>query len=366
MTFYMFLCIILLIILLPSKQKGVWRKASIILTTIILLGVYGLRNVNVGIGDVVNVYLPEYNWVVMKLNYFQILNRFKDPAFYIMTKFIINISNNNVNFWLFVCAALYIIPLMKLIDNESSNPLISVFMFLAFDFFGTAFSGLRHCIACGILFFSFKYLKDEKFLPFLIVVIIASCFHITALLFLLAYPVINVIKWKEYSSNKIFMLNVIVLCLLVFNKIMGNYILKSIFDIVINVFNLSRFSIYTAENYSSLNSNLFIIHYAFFLFSSLLYKNNIIKPNSNEDIFYKLQFIGVILLTFVGTLGEFYRLSYFFISYSIFLIPSAINMFRYGNTRKAVSLLILAMCFVYFLFFGIYNNVLVPYRFFWR
>lgn len=78
-----------------------------------------------------------------------------------------------------------LIPIFYSIWIYSELRQFSLLIFLAQGFF-VNLSLYRQWCAMAILTFSFKYIK-ERFIPFLIIVILAAFFHRTALLFLIVY-----------------------------------------------------------------------------------------------------------------------------------------------------------------------------------
>ena len=365
MLFYIVMLSLILVVGIPmslTENKNV-RKICMFLETIIFLIVLGLRDMHIGMGDVVNVYMPEYRHI-LEFSFFDIIKKFKDPIFYVITRICILISNNNISFWLTVCAAAYIIPIMFLIYRESKYPLISIIIFVALNFFGTAFSGLRHCIACGILCFAYKPLNSRELWKFLLIVLFASMFHITSLIFLLAYPIIGYFKNRRISYNWFWGINLIIMFTFIMSKFLGKYIVNEVLNFIINVIGLKRFSIYATEGYSSLNDSLFFINYIIYFVSGyMLCTGKKIKDKENYKNFLILQALGTLLLTLVNSLGEFYRLAYFFIFYSILLVPELLCCFRNGFSRKCFCIFYVGICIYYFLFFGIQNNMIIPYKF---
>ena len=73
------------------------------------------------------------------------------------------------------------------IYKESKDPLISTIIFMGAEFFTLSFTALRQMIAVIIILNSFKYIKQKKLFKFICMVLLASTFHKTALIFIPAY-----------------------------------------------------------------------------------------------------------------------------------------------------------------------------------
>lgn len=80
-----------------------------------------------------------------------------------------------------------LIPIFGWIKKESRYPLLSLVMFIGMGMWNASIGIFRQWCAIAILTISYKYIKTRRFVPFLIVVLIAMLFHRTAAIFLLAY-----------------------------------------------------------------------------------------------------------------------------------------------------------------------------------
>lgn len=74
-----------------------------------------------------------------------------------------------------------------LIARYSKNPFLSVFLYVNFYLFYLDMNFIRQAIAMSIICFAYGFLKDKKFWRFLLLVIIASTFHFTALYMIPVY-----------------------------------------------------------------------------------------------------------------------------------------------------------------------------------
>lgn len=360
MTFYICMLFLIAIIMMPNYSKNIdknYKKISFYSVTIILIIIVGFRNINVGMGDTANLYIPEFKRII-NYNYKFIIENYKDPAFYMISKILLDIFKN-IRVLLIIYSSIYIIPVMYLIYKKSPYPILSILMFISLNFFGTAFSGIRHCCACGIIILSFFYLEKRNLKKFIISIIIASLFHITSIIFIIAYPMYNILS----KSNKKTYIKLLILTIIIFllNKIYGKYIIANVLNIIINNFNLSRFEIYAQNNFSSLNNNLFYMN--FIMFALVIFFKNKNVNNLKLSLYLTVQIIGLILLSFTTSLGELYRLAYYFIQFSIILVPNYITFLNNKSTNKIIRISISIILIIYFLFFSAKNTSIIPYQF---
>lgn len=93
-----------------------------------------------------------------------------------------------------VVYALILIPVYALINRESKDPLLSVIIFICFQFFVFDLTGLRQAIAMSICIIAFIVaLKHSKFslIAFIALVYLAGMIHRSALAFIMVYPIIR-------------------------------------------------------------------------------------------------------------------------------------------------------------------------------
>lgn len=111
----------------------------------------------------------------------------------------------NEQFFLAVCAAISMIPVALAIQKDSSAPMFSCLIYFALPLYELLFSALRQGIAVGLCFFALSAIENRKPLKFIAIVLAASTFHSTALLFLAAYPIYHLkmhlsIRWISIAA----------------------------------------------------------------------------------------------------------------------------------------------------------------------
>lgn len=217
---------------------------------------------------------------------------------------------------------------------------------------------LRHSIALGIILFSYKYLKEKNIFKFIFAIIIASLFHKTAIIFLIAYPVYNMLKF----GNKNYVIIVLALCISI---LFGNQLL----NFVIKILNEDRFSSY-ADAKTSLNLTNFYINVLVLLFTNIYYfvfytKDS--KKTKEINGLMNLSTISCVFLAFTPVLGEMYRISMFFGIFNIILVPNIIyEANKDSRYRPMIYYILYTILILYYLFFAINNALVNPYIFFWN
>lgn len=125
----------------------------------------------------------DYTWADFQL----IKNNIKDPFYHICGSLFAHLGFS-FHGWHMLIGFIYAFSIYLLVSRYSSNVYISYIVLITVGSFGFAMSGLRQTLAFAFLMFSFKYLENKKIIKFILFVLMASLFHSTAIIFLLAYP----------------------------------------------------------------------------------------------------------------------------------------------------------------------------------
>jgi len=98
---------------------------------------------------------------------------------------------------LLVLSLLILLPFCRSYEEETENPMIALMAFLALGMYMHAIIFWRQLVAMAILTFSYRFLREQRFLPFLLVVLTAMTFHKTAVVFVGLYILykVPITKW---------------------------------------------------------------------------------------------------------------------------------------------------------------------------
>ena len=100
--------------------------------------------------------------------------------------------------WFALMAVFAIVPCGWLISRECASPCLSTVLFIVLGCWHTSFNIVMQCASIGVLALGYRFLRDRHFLRWCIICVIASVFHITALImipvYFLAAPQIS---WKR-------------------------------------------------------------------------------------------------------------------------------------------------------------------------
>lgn len=272
----------------------------------------------------------------------------REPLYVLLNVIIASFTSD---FTVLLCsyALLYVISVGVLVFRYSNNPRWSFLILLSLGFLYFAMSGIRQTIALSILLFSYKYIRERKLIPFLLIVLLAYGFHNTSIIFLLAYPLATVkVTWKHCA-------------VLVIAYFVMTCFSNVVFFLLFNVLKWERLSSYE-NSVSTLSLSGALIQFSIFVFA-LVFKNSAVKRDCNNTGLINMAFLGCFFQLFTPVIAEFFRISMYFSIFNILMIPNVTTSIRIKNNKLLVgSAIPLVLLLYYFLFSGP-DPTITPYCF---
>lgn len=262
----------------------------------------------------------------------------------------------------------------RFIYKYSNNVWLSVYLFFTMGYFGMSMNTIRLNIAIVIILFSYDFLTEKKLFQFVSIVLLASLFHITALIFLLAWPITKL----KVNFNTISFL------------VVGSLALFFAFPIFLQVA-LSLFpnyQYYLGSSYLDGSTKIasvmnFLVDGSIVLLgiSSGYFKkpeeentqSDLFKSNGNE-INYGNEMLPLLLASLVITFISFKfslldRAGDYFAVFTLVYLPNSINYIHDRYLRLWITYSVVVLFFAYATTILIVRpewNVIYPYSFFWN
>lgn len=340
--------ILFLYVAIKGEKK---EKIVAIIGAVILFLLAALRAESVGI-DVKNYIAfyeknALYSWEELQKRISSDTVNLKDPVYH-YTGWMFSRLFKNPQWWLSAIALIYSIAVGKLIYKESQQTAISLVMLVSLGFFNISLSGLRQTIAMSILIFAYPFLKERRFIPFAILVFVASRYHLSAIAFFMVYPIAN----KKLGIYHIVIAGV---ALIVFYAFKG-----WLLEFLNTVLGSERFEGYTSGNASQLTMSGFAIQTVCFVFGLYYYKR-MIEDDERNLVLYNLSFVGWVFQLFSSFIAEFFRISMMFSIFNIILIANAASMEKEHRSRNILQIVV-ALVFVLYML----RDDGLRYQFFWQ
>lgn len=285
------------------------------------------------------------------LNYKQIFGQILSSGYNVAIEplwIALNYTSYNLGFGfrgiIVVSALLTLLPIFFVIFKESRNPILSLFFYYVLYIYFFSFNGIRQAIAISIVFLGFYFLKEQKIIPFVVTVIIASFFHISALVCL-------VVLLIRFIPQK----NIIYISIVLVSWVVGLTVADKLFLWAMYVFNYTSYQ--TAELGNIIGNALFQgVLSMFFIFC--LYT---VKDKTN--LYFNIFFIAVVFSNLLARVPHGNRIFLYFSIIQVLFLPILFyqNKLQQKMSIRTVIILYGMLMFYYkFGFHGIfpYQNIL--------
>lgn len=334
-----------------------------VFTGLILFLLVALRHTSMGILDTENVYLPIFTRV-QNHSFWEILTNsllsgndmswLNGKLFFLITKFIACFTDN-YQIYLGIIGAPYIITVMYIIYKYSKQPLISVIIFMALYYFYSFFL-LRQMLSMSFILLSYIFMKKEKPLFFIIMVLIATLIHQMAIVFLIAYPICKYIK---FGKKNFILIAVTFIITYFFPQII--YFLIEHLDFTGKIMQRIQHGIYDSSGAVSMFGAVLTI--AMLCFATFYKRQE--KSENRDDTLFHLSTLGSVIFCMSSVIGEFYRLSLFFSVFNILLVANYVVLEKNRKIQYALIASIVFCASIYMLTRTINNTNSNPYVFYW-
>ena len=318
-----YILLILFVAFLQFKNKSNNDKKSFIIAMLVLFSFAAFRGN--GSGDYFT-YI-EYSKYITSLDMVFASNFPMEIGFRIISYFV-NITSLHQQFVIIIMNAISIACIGIFIKRHSSNKILSVFLFLPF-YLQFDMHTARTAVAIGISVLSFQYIIDKKIIKFIIIVLLASAFHVISLAVLIIYLFKNI---KFDIKIGLFM---IAASMIIVSVVSIDETLVSLFDVIgLREISLKYLAYVSNKSYG----------YAFSLFDPrllisigiyILAKLRLTNPNKSETLLINITWLSAIVMVMLHEHTIFViRASSFFAIYTIILIPMLLRRIKDCVTLK--------------------------------
>jgi len=230
---------------------------------------------------------------------------------------------------------------------------LSIFFLFCDEWFFFSNNLVRQFVALGIFLYSIKFLANKNVKQFIIWVIIAGYFHMTAWLMI---PIF-LIPWQKLYNRRIWIVIYFISFFLGQNGTIINFLPRlferftqrvPVFNIYVNYF-YSKF--YETEVISA--NNLGVIFKALIGFYIIYFSKNVINRYPQSKLYFSLFFVGMIITNIFIGIPIVSRFAYYFIFVRPFLLALIVYYsFNFTKTKfpKYLSIGVILLYFILYLY----------------
>lgn len=351
--YYLLIFLPIVIYLIGLSKGKKYNKTCIIMFFTILILLLAFRSIETGTDS--KAYYITFN-NISNLQFGNLLH-YSDKEeflFYVLNKIVVLIGGDFQCF-LLVCSLISILPLLFLYKKEVNNSILMISLFLIVAPFSIFFSGIRQSLALGIVAIAYKFIKDKKIIPFLLLIVIASYFHKSAIFCLILYPLYHV---KITNKWLIFIIPIMAFLFL---------FREQIFSIILQFISTS---FYEAYNYIKPTGafSILILLSLFAIYTYLLPDKT--KLDKNYIGLRNFLLMAICIQFFASINSQIMRINYYLLLFIPLLIPKVKEKCKDGNI-KLVNLIEFVMIVFFissFFYKGFTDNDVLnifPYIPFW-
>lgn len=320
------------------------RKSYILFVSIILTFVLGLRGLTVGI-DTLNYYN-----IFMRVTQLNIPNLFDGVLYeygFRLLQFLIGVIFGDYQFLLIVVAIFYISVVSYHVYTYSKRPWFSYILFILYGFYTFAFSTTRQTIALGFIMIAYEFIHKRQLLKFILFVLAAASFHVTALVFIPSYWI------TKFKINKFTFAVLSGLTLLVI------YFRSYIFIFLNSIARVEYTAIETG-------GNLLFLFMIVSVLIGIIYKKRFFFDDLRNKLLFYMMCMSMIIMPITQFHPAIMRLFYYYFIFMIIYIPNLLSAIKDPIIRVVGYSGYILVGILYF-----YNNVipsaqLENYLFFWQ
>lgn len=308
----MFVYIIPMILCLLFHFLKIDKKKKDVLYFLLIGYLFIISAIRYNVGQDYQHWIEVYNWIDNGIE----AGGYVETGYKYLNIIIQSIPIFNV-YWLFVLtSAIIIFGFGYFIKKNTKDDylFLSLFLFIGTGVFFASLNLVRQYLSIVIVLYGLKYLYKKEYIKYVVMIVIASLFHTSALI-MIAF----MIFYYFFKNNR-------------YNKVLIVLYIISLFFIVIDIRQIIHYFSFliperwiwylesdylNSRNYSAMLKQL--APNLMFLF--LLFNKNKIEESKKNDLFFLMFFINVFITNCFYGIMVLVRFSYYFDISLIFIIP---------------------------------------------
>lgn len=159
-------------------------KNYILLAALPMFFLIAFRNQNIGADT--SVYIKFFNQI-KDIPWDELFENTRlEPGYLVFVKIITLFTKSPLVFQI-IYTSVYFFAIISFLTHIEKDHFFILFLFGSLGLYTFMFTGVRQCLAISVCLFSFRFIKDRKLVPFLLLMLLAFSFHKSAVLFVVAY-----------------------------------------------------------------------------------------------------------------------------------------------------------------------------------
>ena len=250
-------------------------------------------------------------------------------------------TQNFLMFWAFLTVGCYII----FVQRYSVNYPLTIFLLFTTGCYTFVFAGIKQAAAVGVAVIAVMFALKKKWIPFVLLVLVAAFIHPYALMYLL----VPFAQFKPWSKKTYIMLAVFIAAGLLLRPLIGT---------VINITTLLGEE-YTVEEFSQEGVNIFrVLVCNVPLVLSFLYRKKLFQDSTkSENLMVNLTMLNgaIMFVGLFGTANYFARLANYFLIFQSLSLPWLLKKIG-GKDGRTLTIFMILGYLAYFYYANVINQ----------
>lgn len=259
---------------------------------------------------------------------------YSEEGFSILNR-IVAVYSDNIQWVYAICSAIILAAFFYGFFRYSPNPTLSLFLFVSMGYLFSSFNIMRQFIAVTILFAALKLVRENRFFPYLLLVLLAVTFHKTAILML---PMFFLVRLKMKQSY-LLMLGIFGLCCFPFRDKLTTLLVRAFYPQYENTALIQPLSAFEFVYYALL--------FGVVLFLCTKYREKFFKDSYNLILYNCVTYALLLYLCF-SFVPEINRIALYLEIFILLLIPRLICCEENPKVRRfyyAVTVTVFSLFF---------------------
>lgn len=211
---------------------------------------------------------------------------------------------------------------------------LELFMYIASGYFLTTMNGIRQAMASSIMLLGSKFLIERKFIPYMVLTLLISTIHTSALIMIPVYFIANNNNWSKNFIQTIIILFIVTM--------FGGIIMNIGFKLLQG----SRFEQYSEFDEGGSNILRTLVSMVPVVLA-YIQRNRLKEIFPQCNIFVNLSIVNMLIMALSLYNWIFARMTYYFMPYTFVLLPYTIKSIEIKEQRR---LLYYTFIVAYFIF----------------
>lgn len=262
-----------------------------------------------------------------------------NPGFYITNIMLKRLGFSDQSFLMFY-AVITLSIYLWFIYRYSTNPLLSVFLMLTMGVYSFTMAAIKQCVAMALCLVATHHASNKKWIPCLLFVLIASTFHVYALMF----AILPLLNFRPWSARTYLMLGAFAIVGLTLKTLLGTVI--SITSMLGEEYELSTLT------GGGVNPFRLAVVSVPAVISMLVSRNIKAENDEKQNMILNLAMLNaeIMFVALFGTANYFARLANYFIVFQIVTLPWLFTFFEKKSKRLVTTMAVL--CYSAYMYYG--------------